>query len=162
MSGLESARAELSPKRTLVIAVHDSTDQLACVHIAESDKELIEVLSVAAAVGPVWTFPLVDGELLQEWFEVGTRRGSPARPTYANFDDPACLATWHVIADAIDAPNYPDYPLPGYRDEFEQLSRVPIEERPSAWMATIEQTNGDGDSQADALRLIIDRRLVKS
>jgi hypothetical protein len=56
-------------RRTLIIAVHDSTDQLACVHIAESDEEASEVVRVASDLGPVWGFPLIDGELLQEWYD---------------------------------------------------------------------------------------------
>lgn len=54
-------------ERHLIIAVHDSTDQLACAHIAESDEEAEEVARVASSIGPCWSFPLVDGELLQHW-----------------------------------------------------------------------------------------------
>ena len=56
--------------RTLVVAVHEGTDQLACVHLAESEEELNEVLAVAASLGPVLSFPIQRGEPVQYWAEV--------------------------------------------------------------------------------------------
>lgn len=53
--------------RTLVVVIHEGTDQLAGVHIAESELELHAVVDTVAGVGPLWTFPLVEGELLQWW-----------------------------------------------------------------------------------------------
>lgn len=55
--------------RHLIIATHDSTDQLACAHIAESIEEMEEVCRVAGSIGPVWTFELSDDEPLQYWAE---------------------------------------------------------------------------------------------
>jgi hypothetical protein len=52
--------------RILVVAVHDGTDRLACVHLAESEEEAAEVIEVATPLGPVWTFELGD-EPLQYW-----------------------------------------------------------------------------------------------
>jgi hypothetical protein len=85
--------------RTLVIAVHDGSDQLACVHLAESDDELEEVLRVAVDYGPVWKFPLVDGELLQEWFERDTAN-YPLRGKC-----PAC-GTWGPVGVECCAPGF--------------------------------------------------------
>lgn len=53
--------------RVLVVAVHDHTDQLACVHLAESQEERDEVVAVAGRLGPVWCFEVKDEEPLQEW-----------------------------------------------------------------------------------------------
>jgi hypothetical protein len=55
--------------RKLVIAVHDGSDQLACVHLTESREEMEAVVGVASAYGPVYTFDLVEGEPLQYWPE---------------------------------------------------------------------------------------------
>lgn len=59
--------------RRLVVAVHDGTDRLACVHITESDDEHDEVTSTAIALGPVWIFTL-NNEPLQAWFNEAGRR----------------------------------------------------------------------------------------
>jgi hypothetical protein len=52
--------------RTLVVAIHAGTEQLACAHIAESEGEAAAVVEEAEALGPVWTFELTD-EPLQWW-----------------------------------------------------------------------------------------------
>lgn len=49
----------------LIIAIHDSLDQLACAHIAESAEEAEAVARTVDSLGPVWQFELNDSEPLQ-------------------------------------------------------------------------------------------------
>jgi hypothetical protein len=64
---------ELTTKR-LIVAVHDGTDQLACVHLATSESEADEVMRAVSSYGPVWSFPWDDDDPVQWWCALVARQ----------------------------------------------------------------------------------------
>jgi len=52
----------------LIVATHQGTDRLACVHLAVTDGEAKEVERAASALGPVWVFPWDASEPVQRWY----------------------------------------------------------------------------------------------